>query len=115
MDEPNTLPSAPPLAEPEALPTLEAFVAWVPPSPRQSPSVVHLAIALGKVQRKMAGAAKDSVNPHFKSKYASLAAVWTAWRDGIEQTALEEELTILQFPAWAGRIVVVTTQLIHSS
>ena len=42
----------------------------------RSESINELAAALAKAQAVMAGASKDNINPHFKSKYADLASVW---------------------------------------
>ena len=41
----------------------------------QSSSIGKLAEALSKAQGKMENAKKDSLNPHFKSKYADLASI----------------------------------------
>lgn len=41
----------------------------------QSPTIGAIAKALAAAQKTMGNAAKDSTNPHFKSKYADLASV----------------------------------------
>ena len=40
-----------------------------------------LALALAKVQAALKNAAKDAVNPHFKSTYADLTSIWDACRE----------------------------------
>jgi len=67
--------------------------------------------ALAKAQSQMAGAAKDSVNPHFKSHYADLASCWDACRKPLT----DNQLTILQPVKADGVNVTVTTILAHSS
>jgi hypothetical protein len=76
-----------------------------------SPTVAELAKALAKAQQKIEGAAKGSLNPHFKSKYADLASVWDACH-----TALNEQgVAVLQPVSAAGSVVTVTTLLLHAS
>lgn len=45
-----------------------------------SPDVGDLFAALAKAQGEITGASKDAANPHFRSKYATLMAVWDACR-----------------------------------
>lgn len=45
-----------------------------------SPETEKLDAALAKVQGEVDAAAKDSTNPHFRSKYADLSSVWAACR-----------------------------------
>jgi hypothetical protein len=70
-----------------------------------------LAAALAKAQGEMAGAQKDSVNPHFRARYASLAAVWDACREPLSKNAL----SVLQPVRADGARVTVTTILAHDS
>lgn len=78
---------------------------------RQSESIASLAKSFSRAQAAVEGAAKDSNNPHFKSKYADLASVWRACR-----TALTDNcLSIIQSPAYAKGQVIVTTRLVHDS
>lgn len=79
--------------------------------PNRSASIAKLASALAKAQGAMVGAAKDSTNPHFKSKYADLASVWDACRKPLASN----ELSILQPVTADGSSVTVTTILAHSS
>lgn len=53
-----------------------------------SPSIANIAKALSVVHSTIEGAKKDSVNPHFRSKYADLGAVWDAVREPLEKTGL---------------------------
>ncbi len=46
----------------------------------KSDNIADLAGALAVAQSKMPNAPKDSANPHFKSTYADLAAVWDSCR-----------------------------------
>ena len=99
-----------------------------------SEALNELAAALAKAQSQVKGAAKDSTNPFFRSKYADLAAVWEACR-----TALTNHgLAVVQSPSTAftgspeiytaksksgedrsgvriATTVSVVTRLIHSS
>jgi|GEM_PF-754835 len=76
-----------------------------------SPSIGQLAAALAKAQSKINGAAKDSTNPHFNSRYADLASVWDACRDPLSAN----EIAVIQLPKAEGSKVQVTTMLAHSS
>lgn len=77
---------------------------------RMSPSIGKLADALAKAQGEMEGASKDSTNPHFKSKYADLAAVREACKP-----LSKHGIAHLQPTKADGAKVTVTTMLIHSS
>jgi hypothetical protein len=77
-----------------------------------SPSIAELAKALAAAQAIMAGARKDSSNPHFKSKYADLASVWDACREALTANGL----SIVQATEPSERQeVVVVTCLLHTS
>lgn len=52
----------------------------------RSEVITELAAALAKAQGAMANAALNKVNPHFKSKYADLAAVLDAARKPLSET-----------------------------
>jgi ERF superfamily len=77
-----------------------------------SEQINELAAALSKAQAAIRPAAKESVNPHFKSKYADLAAIWAACREPLTANGL----AVVQLPieAAAGH-VGLTTMLLHSS
>lgn len=60
----------------------------------QSESIKELATALAKAQGVMEGAKKDSLNPHFKNKYADLESVWDAARKPLTDNGL----SVVQIP-----------------
>ena len=70
-----------------------------------------LAPALAKAQGELKAAAKDSVNPHFKSKYADLASIWDACR----QPLTSNGLSVIQMPLTDTGEVRVVTMLLHES
>jgi hypothetical protein len=78
---------------------------------RRSDNINDLAAALAKAQAEMRPAAKDAVNPHFKSKYADLASVLDAIRDPFAKHGL----SLTQHPVTDGERVAVITMLLHSS
>jgi hypothetical protein len=78
----------------------------------QSQTITELAKALADVQGALQPAVKDATNPHFRSKYADLPAVWDACR----ALLTKHGLSVVQMPveAGAGR-VGLTTMLLHAS
>ena len=78
----------------------------------QSDQINELAAALAKAQGQMKSAAKDSVNPFFKSKYADLASVWDCCRIPLAQNGLAVAQTSTCDEG--GQLLLVTT-LIHAS
>jgi hypothetical protein len=76
-----------------------------------SQSIGALAGALAKAQAEVEGAAKDRVNPHFKSSYATLASVWEACRVALSKNGI----AVVQSPVADNAAVTVTTLLAHSS
>jgi ERF superfamily protein len=50
-------------------------LSWLAPNRMQSPEVAELVTALSKAQAELKPAVKDSTNPHFKNRYASLESV----------------------------------------
>ena len=77
----------------------------------QSEQINELVSALSKAQGEMDGAVKDSLNPHFKSKYADLASVWQACRDPLSKHGL----SIVQTLDLLGEKQVLMTILAHAS
>jgi len=77
---------------------------------RMSPQFEKLVGALAKAQKTMGHASKDAENPHFRSRYADLAAIREA-----AAPLHEHEIAILQPVQTDGRSVLVTTMLAHSS
>lgn len=78
---------------------------------QHSENIDMLAAALAKAQGKMEGASKDGLNPHFKSRYATLAAVWDACRGPLS----ENNLAVVQTASTADEKVTITTTLMHAS
>jgi len=78
----------------------------------QSENIAALSAALALAQGKIEGAVKGKENPHFKSKYADLSAVWEACRDALTANGL----AVIQSPGpiAEGRLEM-TTMLVHSS
>jgi hypothetical protein len=60
----------------------------------RSEQINDLATSLAKSQGEISNASKDSTNPFFNSKYASLAAVWDACREPLSKNGL----AVLQLP-----------------
>lgn len=77
----------------------------------QSQEINEIAAALAKAQGQMNAAAKDSTNPHFKSKYADLASVWQACREPLSANGL----SVTQTMDFVGEKQVLITTLFHSS
>ena len=67
--------------------------------------------ALIKAQSEMGSAVKDAKNPHFRSGYASLAAVI----DAVIPVLNANGVGVLQLPSIEGSEVRLTTILMHSS
>ncbi|NBR66818.1 MAG: ERF superfamily protein [Actinobacteria bacterium] len=79
---------------------------------RTSENINELALALSKAQGQMESAKKDSTNPHFRSKYADLAAVVEA----IKKPLTDNGLSYLQGFGWDEHgALIVHTRLLHSS
>jgi hypothetical protein len=77
----------------------------------QSEQINELAAALAKAQGSMENAAKNKQNPHFKSKYADLAAVLDAIRAPLSVNGL----STVQTMQMADRCIILRTTLLHSS
>lgn len=77
----------------------------------RSENINELAAALAAAQAHITGAAKDSVNPHFKSRYADLASVWDACRAPLT----EHGLSVVQTTHAADNGVLLITTLLHTS
>lgn len=78
---------------------------------KHSEQINEISAALAKAQAKMGAAIKDSTNPHFRSKYADLAAVVDAVREPLTANGIA-------FTQWAESSdggVVVVTMLSHAS
>lgn len=76
-----------------------------------SENINELMTALAKAQGQMSHAIKDSVNPHYKSKFADLASVWQACREPLSANGL----AISQTLDISGEKQVLVTMLGHTS
>lgn len=76
-----------------------------------SEQIQDIAAALSKAQGAMKPAIKDASNPHFKSKYADLAANVEAAREPMSANGL----SVVQEAVTVQGGVAVTTRLLHSS
>lgn len=79
--------------------------------PTTSAEIGELAAALSKAQGAIEDAEKTRENPFFKSRYATLAAVWAACRAPLAANGL----AVAQPATSDGARVTVTTLLLHSS
>lgn len=77
----------------------------------QSEHINELATALAKCQGEMEPAIKDSINPHFKSKFATLYSIWQACRKPLSNNGL----SIVQTMDFIEDKLCLTTKLLHSS
>jgi hypothetical protein len=82
----------------------------------RSDTINELAAALAQAQAAMGHAKKDSENPHYRSKYADLAAIWDACRPALSANSL----SIVQSPRLVSVgdgvwLLEVETLLLHSS
>jgi hypothetical protein len=82
-----------------------------PSSVRRSGTCNKLATALVAAQAEMKNPPKDSVNPHYKSRYADLATV----RDTVMPTLVKFKLAVLQLPSELDGHPALTTILMHES
>lgn len=80
---------------------------------RRSAEINELAAALALAQGEIEAAPKDSVNPHFKSRYADFAACWGAARGPLSKHGL----AVFQDPQTNFEAVTLTvvTTLMHKS
>lgn len=77
----------------------------------EMPPLDALAKALALAQAEMQNPPLDSVNPHFKSRYASLAAV----RDAVIPVLAKHGLSIIQNITYADGLVSCASMLLHES
>jgi hypothetical protein len=79
----------------------------------KSEAINELAAALAKAQAKITGAVKNAANPHFRSSYANLEAVWDAIREPLTSNGLSVVQTT-EANTNTGAFELVTT-LLHTS
>jgi hypothetical protein len=78
----------------------------------QSETIAKLATALAKAQALIKPASKDAVNPHFKSKYADLTAIWEACREPLTSQGLSvSQIPVSGDPGYLS----LMTMLMHES
>lgn len=78
---------------------------------KTSDQINEIAAALAKAQGQMKPAVKDATNPHFRSKYADLAANVEAARGPLSANGL----SVIQEATMAERGIAVATRILHSS
>lgn len=76
-----------------------------------SDALNEIAAALSKAQGQMKPASKDATNPHFKSKYADLAANVDAARGPLAANGL----AVIQEATASAAGVAVATRILHAS
>lgn len=76
-----------------------------------SSTITKLAEALKAAQSEMKNPAFDAKNPHFGSKYASLAAV----REAVLPVLNKHGLALTQFPKYAAEYAGCVSRLMHTS
>lgn len=77
----------------------------------QSEQINELAAAYAKAQGAMHSATKNSINPHYKTRYADLAAIIEATREALAANGL----AITQTTEIVGDLFLLHTTLMHSS
>lgn len=78
---------------------------------KTSENTADLFKAFVAAQAELKNAAFDKVNPHFKSKYATLAGM----RDGIAPVLTKHGLAVIQGTSCEGTDAAVDTRLVHTS
>lgn len=76
-----------------------------------SESINEIATALAKAQGAIEGAVKGKENPHFRSKYADLGAVWEACREHLSKNGI----AVVQPIATVNGSLCTITRIVHSS
>lgn len=75
-----------------------------------SEAIDQISTALAKAQARISTVGKDAKNPHFKSQYATLAAV----REAAIPALNDHGISVLQFPGYLDGRVTLTTRLLHT-
>jgi len=104
-----TRPAAPSVPEPPPEAPIDLSVEIV--SPRTSESIAQLASALALAQGEITVAVKDATNPFHKNRYATLASTWEACRAALSKNGL----SVIQPVRAKGKVVLITTRLMHAS
>ncbi len=74
-------------------------------------NVEKIAAALVKVQAAISPAVKNKENPHLRSKYADLGAVW----DACQVPLTENAIAVTQIPVYHDGLMFCKTILLHES
>jgi hypothetical protein len=77
----------------------------------RSETIGKLSEALAKAQGEMKPASFDAQNPHFRSRYATLASIMEACRAALSRN----QIAVVQGTSVVEDRVIVTTMLIHAS
>lgn len=79
---------------------------------QKSEQINDLAAALSRAQGQIKASALDGTNPHFRSEYSTLTAIWDACREALAANGLSVvQTTDNEDP----EMVVLETTLLHSS
>lgn len=78
---------------------------------RSSEQLDQLATGLANAQGKMSNATLNKINPHFRSKYADLAAI----RDAVTMPLASEGIAVVQLVGSDEHGAFLTTRLMHKS
>lgn len=78
---------------------------------RTSDLIQDLSKAMCESQKMMKPALKDSINPHFKSKYSDISSIWEAIRDPLTSNGL----TVWQDVTTEEKKVSITTRIVHTT
>lgn len=78
---------------------------------KTSEQINEIASAMAKAQETLKPAHKDSLNPHYQSRYADLASIWEAW----QQAGPANGLAVWQDVTTDEHGVAVVTRIIHAS
>ena len=76
-----------------------------------SAEIIEIVKAICSMQGEMRGVAKDAINPHYKSRYLSLDAVW----ESIKLPLFSNGLCVTQDVTSQGNTVSVETRVFHVS
>jgi len=78
---------------------------------RTSDAINEIAAALAKAQAEIKNATLNKTNPHFKSKYADLAAI----RDAITPALTKNNIAVVHTTMMESGVLLVHSRMIHAS
>jgi hypothetical protein len=78
---------------------------------RRSSAIGQIAKAMAAARKKFKPVKKDSVNPHYKSKYADISALIDATYEALS----DNDLVVIQSPSSNEHGATVTTMIAHGS